>query len=178
MEVKTFDIEGLFLIEPTVYSDSRGYFLETYNRAIFERKTGKRPEFVQDNESRSLRGVVRGLHFQKSPHAQGKLVRVIQGRVRDVAVDIRKDSPTFGRHVVQELCGEQKRQFYIPPGFAHGFSVLEDHTVLAYKCTDFHHPESEDILAWDDPDLNIDWGITDPILSEKDRTLGKYLVDL
>lgn len=178
MEVITFDIEGLLLIKPRVFSDARGYFLETFNEKAFEHHAGFLPDFVQDNESCSQRGVLRGLHFQREPYAQGKLVRVVKGRVRDIAVDIREGSKTFGQHVSVELCGDKKEQFYVPPGFAHGFSVMEDETILAYKCTDFHHPESEDILAWNDPELKIDWGLDEPILSEKDRTKGKSLREI
>ncbi len=178
MIIRSFDIDGLLLIEPDIFSDSRGYFLETFNRKLFRMETGLDLEFVQDNESRSQRGVLRGLHFQDLPHAQGKLVRVVRGEVLDVAVDIRKGSKTYGQHHSVVLNGESKQQFYIPSGFAHGFSVLADDTILAYKCTDYFHPESERTLLWNDPALGIDWGIEDPILSQKDRTEGVTLKDI
>ncbi len=126
-------------------------------------------DFVQDNQSMSMKGVLRGLHFQAPPFAQGKLVRVIQGSVIDVAVDIRKSSPSFGKHVAVELSGDNKRMFWVPEGFAHGFLTLEDHTIFSYRCTDVYNKESEGSLNWNDPELNIDWNISDPILSEKDQ---------
>lgn len=178
MIIRSFDIEGLLLIEPDIFTDSRGYFLETFNRKHFRLETGLDLEFVQDNESLSQRGVLRGLHFQNAPHAQGKLVRVVRGKVLDVAVDLRKNSKSYGQHHSVVLCSEKKHQFYIPAGFAHGFSVLTDDTILSYKCTDYYHPESELTLLWNDPALGIDWRIEDPILSQKDRTKGVPLNDL
>lgn len=165
------EIQGLFIIEPDVCVDSRGYFFESFNKRRFEEQTGIRADFVQDNESRSTYGVVRGLHFQKPPHAQAKLVRVISGRVLDVAVDLREGSPTYGRHVAVELSGENHRQVFIPKGFAHGFSVLSEEAVFQYKCDGYYAPEAEGAVAWDDPDLAIDWRIPadDIKLSEKDR---------
>lgn len=165
------EIQGLFIIEPDVCVDSRGYFFESFNKRRFEEQTGISADFVQDNESRSTYGVVRGLHFQKPPHAQAKLVRVISGRVLDVAVDLREGSPTYGRHVAVELSGENHRQVFIPKGFAHGFSVLSEEAVFQYKCDDYYAPEAEGAVAWDDPDLAIDWRIPadDIKLSEKDR---------
>ena len=165
------EIQGLFIIEPDVCVDSRGYFFESFNKRRFEEQTGISADFVQDNESRSTYGVVRGLHFQKPPHAQAKLVRVISGRVLDVAVDLREGSPTYGRHVAVELSGENHRQVFIPKGFAHGFSVLSEEAVFQYKCDGYYVPEAEGAVAWDDPDLAIDWRIPadDIKLSEKDR---------
>ena len=163
-------IEGVVIIEPRLFNDARGYFFESFSQREFDEAV-RRVRFVQDNESRSSRGVVRGLHFQKPPFAQSKLVRVISGAVLDVAVDIRRGSPTFGRHVAVELSGENHRQVFIPRGFAHGFSVLTESVVFQYKCDNYYSPESEGAIAWDDPDLGIDWKIahSDVILSEKDR---------
>ena len=163
-------IEGVTVIEPKVFSDSRGCFFESFSERDFAEEV--RPvRFVQDNESRSVYGVIRGLHFQKPPHAQAKLVRVVKGKVLDVAVDLRKDSPTFGQHVAMELSDENRRQMFIPRGFAHGFSVLSEEAVFQYKCDSYYAPESEGSLAWNDPDLNIDWNVPagSEILSDKDR---------
>ena len=170
MELIETLIEGVVVLRPRVFGDARGYFYESYSEREFERLVGK-AEFVQDNESKSRYGVVRGLHFQKPPYAQSKLVRVVSGRVLDVAVDIRKGSPTFGQHVAMELDGEEKLQFFIPRGFAHGFAVLSDEAVFQYKCDNFYAPEAEGALAWDDPDLGIDWRLPlgEVVLSEKDR---------
>lgn len=170
MEVIKTDIEGLLVLEPRVFGDSRGYFFESFNVRTFEEAVGD-VTFVQDNESKSSYGVVRGLHFQKPPHAQAKLVRVVKGKVLDVAVDLRKESPTFGKYVAIELSEENHRQMFIPRGFAHGFSVLSDEVVFQYKCDNYYAPESEGAIAWDDPDLAIDWQIPyDKVnLSEKDR---------
>ena len=169
MEVIKTDINGVVIIEPRIFRDERGYFFESFSQRDFQEKVC-RTVFVQDNESKSSYGVLRGLHFQKPPYAQSKLVRVIRGAVLDVAVDIRKGSPTFGQHVAVELTGENHRQFFIPRGFAHGFSVLTDEVIFQYKCDNFYAPQSEGALAWDDPDLGIDWRIpTDKVLlSEKD----------
>ena len=171
MKIIETEIQGLFIIEPDVYGDSRGYFFESFNKRRFEEQTGISVDFVQDNESRSTYGIVRGLHFQKPPHAQAKLVRVVSGRVLDVAVDLREGSPTYGRHVAVELSGENHRQVFIPKGFAHGFSVLSEEAVFQYKCDDYYAPETEGAVAWDDPDLAIDWHVPaeDIRLSEKDR---------
>lgn len=170
MEIVTTAIEGVVLLKPRIFGDERGYFFESYSQREFEKQVC-RTLFVQDNESKSCYGVVRGLHFQKPPYAQSKLVRVVKGRVLDVAVDIRKGSPTFGKHVSVELSEENKRQFFIPRGFAHGFAVLSEEAVFQYKCDNFYAPESEGSLAWDDPELGIDWRIPveQVILSEKDR---------
>lgn len=172
MTIERFFIEGLLLVKPDVYTDDRGYFMESFNKKRFADETGLHLDFVQDNESRSERGVLRGLHFQNPPHAQGKLVRVISGKVLDVAVDIRKNSKTYGEHYSVILSAENKHQFYIPEGFAHGFSVLENNTVFSYKCTAYYHPKSEQTLRWNDPQLNIDWKLDRPQLSEKDRNEG------
>ena len=152
-----------------MFRDERGWFLESFNARAFAEATGVRTTFVQDNESLSQAGVLRGLHFQATPHAQQKLVRVIRGAVLDVCVDIRPGSPTFGHHVQVTLTGEEKTMLYIPEGFAHGFRTLENDTVFSYKCSDYYHPPSERTLLWNDPALGIDWGITDPVLSGKDK---------
>lgn len=169
MNVIETAIPGVVIIEPRVFEDARGYFFESFNQREFEEKVGPIC-FVQDNESKSSYGVVRGLHFQKGEHAQSKLVRVVKGAVLDVAVDIRKGSPTFGKWVSVELTEENHRQFFIPRGFAHGFSVLSEIAVFQYKCDNFYAPQSEGAIAWDDPDLNIDWRIPADkiILSAKD----------
>lgn len=170
MEVIKTNIEGVVIIEPRIFRDERGYFFESFSQREFQEKVCN-TVFVQDNESKSSYGVLRGLHFQKLPYAQSKLVRVIKGAVLDVAVDIRKGSPTFGQHVAVELTEDNHRQFFIPRGFAHGFSVLTDEVIFQYKCDNFYAPQSEGALAWDDPDLGIDWRLPAEkvILSEKDR---------
>lgn len=169
MEIIKTNIEGVVIIEPRIFKDDRGYFFESFSQREFEEKVCK-TTFVQDNESKSSYGVLRGLHFQKPPFAQSKLVRVIKGVVLDVAVDIRKGSPTFGQYVSVELTGENHRQFFIPRGFAHGFSVLSEEVIFQYKCDNFYSPQSEGAIAWNDPDLNIDWRIPAEkvVLSEKD----------
>lgn len=171
MKVIKTNIEDVVLIEPRIFYDDRGYFFESFSDKNFQEMVCRNIRFVQDNESRSSYGVVRGLHFQKPPYAQSKLVRVIQGAVLDVAVDIRKGSPTFGQHVAVELSGENHRQLFIPRGFAHGFSVLTPEVLFQYKCDNFYAPQAEGAIAWDDPDLNIDWRIPagQVILSEKDK---------
>ena len=163
-------IEGLVVIEPKVFGDSRGYFFEVFNEREFAEKVGP-VHFVQDNESKSRYGVLRGLHFQKGEHAQAKLVRVVSGSVLDVAVDIRPGSPTYGQWHAEELSGENHRMMFIPRGFAHGFSVLSEEVVFQYKCDNFYCPASEGAIAWNDPTLAIDWRIPaeDVILSEKDK---------
>ena len=170
MNIIETEIQGVFIIEPKVFGDSRGYFFESFSKKEFDSKIGPM-EFVQDNESKSCYGVVRGLHFQKPPHAQAKLVRVVKGKVLDVAVDLRKDSPTYGKHVAVELSEDNHRQVFIPKGFAHGFSVLSEEAVFQYKCDDYYAPETEGAVAWNDPDLNIDWRVPADmmILSEKDK---------
>ena len=171
MKLITTDIEGVYILEPEVYDDARGYFFEAFNERTFADITGIATHFVQDNESRSREGVVRGLHFQRAPHAQSKLVRVVEGEVMDVAVDIRRGSPTYGRHVAVTLSGENHRQLFIPKGFAHGFAVLSDEALFEYKCDEFYHPEAECGIAWDDPKIGIDWRLAkeDIILSDKDK---------
>lgn len=170
MEIIKTAIEGVVIIEPRLFKDHRGYFFESFSRQEFKEKVDQ-IDFVQDNESKSSYGVLRGLHFQKPPYAQSKLVRVIQGAVLDVAVDIRKGSPTFGKHVSVELTEENHRQFFIPRGFAHGFCVLTDEVVFQYKCDNFYAPQAEGGIAWDDPNLGIDWRIPmdSLLLSEKDQ---------
>lgn len=168
MEIIKTSIEGLLIIKPDVFKDERGYFFESYNKERFL-KHGLDMTFVQDNESKSGKGVLRGLHFQKPPYAQGKLVRVVKGSVLDVAVDIREGSPTYGKWEATVLSEENKEMFWIPEGFAHGFVTLEENTVFTYKCTNVYNKESEGSLRWNDPDINIDWNIDNPILSEKDK---------
>lgn len=170
MTIHPTELKDCFIIEPKVFADSRGYFFESFSEKNFIEKVCN-THFVQDNESKSSYGVLRGLHFQKPPHAQSKLVRVIKGAVLDVAVDIRKSSPTFGRHIAVELTEENKRQLFIPRGFAHGFVVLQDETIFQYKCDNYYAPESEGSVLWNDPDLNIDWQVpaADIILSDKDK---------
>lgn len=164
------EIEGVYIIEPQVFGDNRGYFMETYNLDEF-REAGLNMAFVQDNQSKSKKGVLRGLHFQ-TQHSQGKLVRVISGEVFDVAVDLRKESKTYGKWVGVKLSDENKKQFYIPEGFAHGFLVLSDEAEFVYKCTDLYHPEFEGGIAWNDPEVGIEWpteGIEELIFSDKDK---------
>lgn len=170
MKIIETAIEGVVIIEPRLFKDERGYFFESFSQREFEEKIRK-ISFVQDNESKSSYGVLRGLHFQKPPYAQSKLVRVIKGAVLDVAVDIRKGSPTFGKHVAVELTEENHLQLFIPRGFAHGFSVLSQEVIFQYKCDNFYAPQSKGALAWDDSDLNINWRIptNQIILSEKDK---------
>lgn len=170
MEVIKTEIDGVVIIEPRIFKDDRGYFYESFSQREFEEKVC-RTIFVQDNQSKSSYGVLRGLHFQKPPYSQSKLVRCIKGKVLDVAVDIRKGSPTFGKHVAVELSEENHRQLFIPRGFAHGFAVLSDEAVFQYKCDNFYNKESEGAIAWNDPELAIDWRIPAEsiILSEKDK---------
>ena len=167
MEIKTTPIKDLLIIQPRVFPDNRGYFFESFNQRKYIDE-GLDLTFVQDNLSKSDKGVLRGLHFQKPPYAQGKLVYVIRGSVLDVAVDLRKGSQTYGQHFSIVLSEENHTQFYVPEGFAHGFVTLEDNTIFAYKCTNFYHPESEGAIIWNDRDLNIEWQIDQPIISEKD----------
>ena len=169
MNVIHTEIPGLAIIEPKVFGDERGYFFESFSERVFKELVAD-VNFVQDNESKSCYGVLRGLHFQKPPYAQAKLVRVVKGRVVDVAVDIRKGSPTFGKHVAVELTEDNHRQFFIPRGFAHGFAVLSDEAVFQYKCDNYYAPQSEGAIAWNDPELAISWGLPEEkvILSAKD----------
>lgn len=170
MRVIKTDIEGVVIIEPEVFGDSRGYFMESFSQRDFERDVAP-INFVQDNRSYSRYGVVRGLHYQREPYAQSKLVSCVVGKVLDVAVDIREDSPSYGKYVAVELSAENHRQLFIPKGFAHGFAVLSDEALFEYKCDEFYHPEAECGIAWDDPNIGIDWRLSkgDIILSEKDR---------
>lgn len=178
MNVIRTEIEGLAVIEPRIFRDSRGYFFESFSERDFAEQVAP-VRFVQDNESKSSYGVVRGLHFQKPPHAQAKLVRVVKGRVLDVAVDLRTGSPTYGKHFAVELSEENHRQFFIPKGFAHGFSVLSEEVVFQYKCDNYYAPQSEGSVLWNDPQIGVDWGIPeeDIILSEKDKK-GPLFKDL
>lgn len=173
MNIITTAIPGLLELEPKVFGDSRGYFYESYNKQAFI-DAGIDLEFVQDNQSLSSKGVLRGLHFQNPPYAQGKLVRVINGAVLDVAVDIREGSPTYGQHHKVLLTGENKKMFWVPPGFAHGFLTLENDTIFAYKCTNLYNKESEGAVLWNDSQLNIDWGIDAPLVSEKDQNAAPF----
>ena len=177
MNVINTEIPGVVIIEPRVFEDARGYFFESFSQRDFDAQV-REVRFVQDNESKSSYGVLRGLHFQKPPHAQSKLVRVVKGAVLDVAVDIRKGSPTFGKHVAVELSEQNHRQFFIPRGFAHGFVVLTDEVVFQYKCDNFYAPQFEGAIAWNDPDLNIDWKVPADkvLLSVKDMN-HPYLKD-
>ena len=170
MEILKTAIEGIVIIEPRIFRDARGYFFESFSMREFNEKVAP-VTFVQDNESYSSYGVIRGLHFQKPPYTQAKLVRVIKGAVLDIAVDIRKGSPTYGQHVAVELTGENHRQLFIPHGFAHGFSVLSEEVLFQYKCDNYYAPQSEGAVRWDDPDLAIEWQIpsSDMTLSDKDR---------
>lgn len=168
MEVQKLNINGLLVLKPNVFEDERGYFFESFNQSVFEKATGLKTVFIQDNESKSISGVLRGLHFQIPPMAQAKLVRVTRGRVLDVAVDLRQGSPTFGQYEAVELSAENKLQFYIPQGFAHGFLTLEDDTIFAYKCSEVYSREHERALKWNDPALAIEWGALSPKVSEKD----------
>ncbi len=171
MQIKTTDIEGLIEITPRVFEDERGYFYESYSKQAFE-KIGLNLDFVQDNQSLSQKGVLRGLHFQNPPYAQGKLVRIVKGAAIDVAVDLRKKSPTYGKYHKVLLTEDNKRLFWIPPGFAHGFLTLEDDTIFSYKVTGIYNKESEGCIKWDDTNLNIDWEIPlgmKPLVSEKDE---------
>jgi dTDP-4-dehydrorhamnose 3,5-epimerase len=168
MEIIPTKISDVCIIKPMVFADDRGYFFESYNREKFL-ASALDLNFIQDNESRSMKGVLRGLHFQQHPSAQGKLVRVMRGAVLDVAVDIRKKSPTFGKWVSIVLTGDNKYMYWIPEGFAHGFLTLEDDTVFFYKCTNVYNKASEGSIRWNDPDLNINWGTDNPILSDKDK---------
>lgn len=175
IKVETCEIEGLKIITPEVFGDARGYFLETYHERQF-REAGIDVTFVQDNESASAGGVLRGLHFQKN-HPQDKIVRVLSGQVFDVAVDLRPGSPTYGKWHGEILSGENRRQYFVPRGFAHGFYVMSDHAVFAYKCSDFYHADDEGGIIWNDPDIAIDWPIEGdgaPKLSDKDRAWGSF----
>lgn len=175
MEVISTPIKDLFIIQPKIFEDDRGYFYESYNKMSFE-KAGIDAEFVQDNQSLSQKDVLRGLHFQNPPYAQGKLVRAIKGAILDVAVDIRKNSQTYGHHFDIVLNEKNKTMLWIPPGFAHGFLTLENDTIFSYKCTNTYNKASEGCILWNDSSLKIKWGIDNPVLSEKDK-IGSYFKD-
>lgn len=173
MELIQTEIKDCFIIKPTLFEDNRGYFFESFNEQKFNQLSGKNVHFVQDNQAKSNRGILRGLHFQKGEHAQAKLVRVLQGKVLDVVVDIRENSPTYLQHVAVELSAENNLQLFVPRGFAHGYSVLEDNTVFFYKCDNFYNKESEGGVFYADPKLNINWQLNEDeiVLSEKDKLL-------
>ncbi|ELV2797826.1 TPA: dTDP-4-dehydrorhamnose 3,5-epimerase [Enterobacter ludwigii] len=174
MNVIKTDIPDVLIFEPKVFGDDRGFFFESFSQKIFEEAVGRKVEFVQDNHSKSCKGVLRGLHYQLEPYAQGKLVRCVAGEVFDVAVDIRQYSPTFGKWVGVNLSAENKRQLWIPEGFAHGFLVISDMAEFVYKTTNYYHPESDRGLLWNDETLSINWPIEEyPILSEKDKNAKK-----
>ncbi|MBL4594022.1 MAG: dTDP-4-dehydrorhamnose 3,5-epimerase [Flavobacteriales bacterium] len=173
MKFISVEIEGLRIIEPRVFEDDRGYFYESYNKDEFE-NNGIDDFFVQDNQSLSQKNVLRGLHFQKPPFSQAKLIRVIQGSVLDIAIDLRKKSDTYGQYYSIELSATNKKMFYIPEGFAHGFLTLEDDTIFSYKCSNFYNAASEDAILWNDKDLNIKWGVEKPLLSEKDKQAKEF----
>ncbi len=170
MQVETFDIQGPLVITPKVFSDERGHFFESFSKELFKQH-GIDFEFVQDNQSLSQKGTLRGLHFQAPPFDQGKLVRVSRGTVVDIIVDIRKSSPTYGQSIAVELSDKNFKQFWVPPGFAHGFSVLENNTIFQYKCTNYYNKASEGGILYHDPDLKLNWQIENPIVSEKDQIL-------
>lgn len=176
MKVTETYLKGCFVLEPKIFGDGRGSFFESFNQKVFEEKIGLKVQFLQDNQSISQKGVVRGLHLQKGEFAQAKLVRVIQGEVLDVVVDVRKNSKTFGQSFSCILSGENNKQLFIPKGFLHGFSVLEDNTIFAYKCDNYYSKESEDGVLFNDPELNIDWILKEEeiVLSEKDNELKMF----
>lgn len=179
MEYLKTEIEGVYVLEPKVFRDARGYFFESWRQADFDQHIGRHVEFIQDNESKSSYGVLRGLHYQKGEYSQAKLVRVIRGRVLDVAVDIRKSSPTFGKYVAVELREDNKRQLFIPRGFAHGFLVLSDEAVFTYKVDNVYAPQHEASIRWNDEDIHIEWPISadDVLTSEKDLLKATSLKD-
>jgi len=175
VQYKECNINGLFVITPNVIKDDRGYFFESFNEKEFINKTGVNiNNFVQDNQSKSCKNVLRGLHFQNPPNAQAKLVRVLSGSVLDVVVDIRKNSPSYGKHYKIVLSSENFKMLFVPEGFAHGFLTLDDNTIFSYKCNSYYAKESEDSILWNDIDLNIDWKINKPILSKKDEIAQKF----
>lgn len=176
MKIIETKLKGCFIIEPSIFKDERGYFFETFNQQKFEELTNQTINFVQDNESFSSKGVLRGLHFQKGEYAQAKLVRVVQGSVLDVAVDIRKDSPTYGKHVAVEISSENKKQLFVPRGFAHGFVVLSKTAIFTYKCDNYYNKQAEGGLIYNDKTLNIDWKIPqkEMIISDKDAVLPTF----
>ncbi|MDG2164435.1 MAG: dTDP-4-dehydrorhamnose 3,5-epimerase [Flavobacteriales bacterium] len=173
MRVEKTEFDGLLILQPKIFKDERGVFFESWNDSVFK-ALGLNISFIQDNQSLSKKNVLRGLHFQYTPHGQGKLVRVSKGKVLDVVLDLRKDSKTYGKHFKHELSDQNATMLWIPNGFAHGFVALEDQTVFQYKCDALYHPESEDCILWNDPSIGIDWGIKNPIVSAKDQE-GKLL---
>jgi dTDP-4-dehydrorhamnose 3,5-epimerase len=174
MKVETTNIEGVLVISPKVFGDDRGYFFESFNLMEFQENIDNAVSFVQDNQSKSNTGVLRGLHYQNPPYTQDKLVRVSQGSVLDVVVDLRKESPTYGNHFKIKLDAIDHKMLWIPKGMAHGFLSLEDNTVFTYKCTEYYHPEAEGCVLWSDKTLNIDWQVSTPIVSDKDRVGVKF----
>ena len=174
MEITQTTLDGVLVFEPQIFQDNRGYFFEAFNLKKFQEITNSNYTFVQDNQSCSNKNILRGLHCQLPPHPQGKLVSVNQGAILDVAVDIRVNSKTYGESIELEINSTNKKMLWIPPGFAHGFISLEDNTILNYKCTDYYHPECEKTLSWNDPDFQIDWGVKNPILSEKDTVTQPF----
>jgi dTDP-4-dehydrorhamnose 3,5-epimerase len=174
MEIITTKISGLLIIKPSVFGDERGHFFESYRQDDLK-NAGVESNFVQDNQSLSGKGILRGLHFQRNPYSQGKLVRVIKGAVLDVAVDIRKQSKTYGKHFSIELDEDNKTMFYVPPGFAHGFVTREEDTIFTYKCTNYYHKESEGAILWNSPSLEIDWGVEKPVISAKDEEAQDFI---
>ena len=174
MKIIITNIQGVYLIKPKIFKDDRGVFFESFNKEIFDNKVDSKINFVQDNQSLSSKGVLRGLHFQNPPHAQAKLVSVVKGSVIDVVVDLRKESKTYGNYILEELSEYNNHQLFVPKGMAHGFLTLEDNTIFSYKCSDFYHKESEDSILWNDPALNIKWPNSNPILSEKDENAKKF----
>jgi dTDP-4-dehydrorhamnose 3,5-epimerase len=173
MKIQKTTLDGVLIIEPAVFTDSRGYFFESFNSKRFE-ESGIRTDFVQDNQSESSKGVLRGLHFQSPPYEQGKLVRVVSGAVLDVVVDIRPNSSTFGKSFSMVLDATSNKMLWIPPGFAHGFLALDDRSIFLYKCTEYYNKASESGIIWNDPELNIDWGMKNPIVSDKDKELPTF----
>jgi dTDP-4-dehydrorhamnose 3,5-epimerase len=173
MEYKEHFLKGVVEFFPKQFKDNRGWFMESFNEKAMQ-QAGIPTVFVQDNQSVSFKNVLRGLHFQKPPFAQAKLVRAVAGRVLDVIVDLRKKSPTYGKHLARELSADQNNLLYVPEGFAHGFLALEENSVFLYKCSNYYNQEAESGLCWNDPDLNIDWGVKDPIVSEKDKILPAF----
>ena len=171
MKAVSLTIQGIILLEPKIFCDGRGYIFESFNQKTFEETIGLSPKFVQDNHSKSTKGVLRGLHYQLPPKAQGKLVRVIQGEIFDAVVDIRKESPTFGQWLGEKLSADNKKQLWIPPGFAHGFLTLSETAEVLYKATEFYSPEFEQCIAWNDPDIGIEWPLqSEPIISKRDHS--------
>jgi len=174
MIVQKTKLDDVYLIQPKVFNDKRGHFFESFNQQKFQETIGEKVNFVQDNQSCSNKGVLRGMHFQKPPYAQGKLVRVIKGSVIDVAIDIRKNSPTYGKYIMEELNEKNHSMLFLPEGIAHGFITLEDHTIFTYKCTNYYNKDAEGSIIWNDANLNIQWPNINPVISEKDQIAKKF----